>query len=79
MSKNRHDSPFMNFLQEKGKSPEQVAQALGVSPRAVFYWASGQREPRLTIKQIQSLCSLLECSVHELPADFGPPNQSAGT
>ena len=56
----------------KRKSPEEVALALGISPRAVYYWIAGKREPRLTIKQVQDLCALLGCSVHELPPDFGP-------
>ncbi|NDJ16796.1 helix-turn-helix domain-containing protein [Myxacorys almedinensis A] len=72
MSKNRHDSQFMSLLQDKSKTPEDVAKALGVSPRAVYYWTSGNREPRLTIKQVQALCLLLDCSIHELPAYFGP-------
>lgn len=62
----------MTLLQVKKKTPEQVAEALGISPRAVYYWTSGKREPRLTIRQVQALCQLLECSVHELPLDFGP-------
>lgn len=72
MSTNRHASPIMSFIQSRNKSMEDVADALGVSVRAVFYWTSGQREPRFTVKQIQALCTLLECSVHELPPDFGP-------
>lgn len=72
MSTNRHESPFMEFLRNKGKTPEQVADAIGVSPRAVYYWAAGEREPRLTIEQIQALCRFLDCSVHELPSNFGP-------
>ncbi len=75
--KSKHASTFMGLLQEKNKKPEDVAIALGVSPRAVFYWTSGQREPRLTIEQVQSLCTLLGCSVHDLPKDFGPKQTSA--
>jgi DNA-binding Xre family transcriptional regulator len=78
MSENSHHaSAFMGLLQEKKKKPEDVAIALGVSLRAVFYWTSGQREPKLTIQQVQSLCTLLDCSVHELPQDFGPESKSA--
>lgn len=60
----------MSLLKEKRKTPEDVAKALGVSPRAVFYWLSGEREPRLTIDQVKSLCNLLDCSVHDLPSTF---------
>ncbi|MBD2093170.1 helix-turn-helix transcriptional regulator [Microcoleus sp. FACHB-1515] len=61
----------MNLLKDKNKSPEEVAEALGVSPRAVYYWIAGSREPRLTIAQTQALCRLLDCSVYDLPIDFG--------
>ncbi|KAM3112882.1 helix-turn-helix domain-containing protein [Phormidesmis sp. 146-33] len=60
----------MELLREKQKTVEDVAKALGISPRAVYYWTSGTREPRLTIRQTQELCTLLECSVHELPTNF---------
>lgn len=72
MDKNRHDSRFMTLLQMKRKSPEEVAEVLGVTVRAVYFWISGHREPRLTIKQTQDLCTFLDCSVHELPEYFGP-------
>lgn len=78
MSKNRHASQFMSLLILKRKTPEQVAEALEVTPRAVYYWLSGAREPKFTIRQIQALCQLLECSVHELPADFGPEEIEGG-
>lgn len=61
----------------KQKSPEEVAAALGISPRAVYYWIAGTREPRLTIKQVQDLCTLLDCSIHELPPVFGPIKSAA--
>uniref|UniRef100_A0A832H545 XRE family transcriptional regulator n=1 Tax=Oscillatoriales cyanobacterium SpSt-402 TaxID=2282168 RepID=A0A832H545_9CYAN len=77
MVKNRHDSQFMNFLLERGKTPEQLASALGKTERAVYYWFSGDREPRFTIKEVQTLCEFLGCSVHEIPTDFGPQKQSA--
>ena len=72
MDKTRHDSAFMDLLKLKNKTRDDVAKALGISERAVYYWVSGRREPRLTIGQVQALCSLLDCSVHDLPADFGP-------
>jgi len=73
MSTDRHtsESQFMSFLKERNVTPEQVIDVLGVTSRAFFYWTSGQREPRFTIQQVQALCTLLGCSVHELPANFG--------
>jgi transcriptional regulator with XRE-family HTH domain len=76
MDKNRNESEFMDLLKAKNKTREDVARALGISERAVYYWVSGTREPRLTIGQVQALCTLLGCSVHELPSNFGP-KQSA--
>lgn len=70
MSKKRGTSEFMSLLKEKNKTPEQVAESLGISPRAVYYWMAGKREPRFTISQIQTLCLFLNCSVHELPTNF---------
>jgi DNA-binding Xre family transcriptional regulator len=64
------DSPFMRLLREKKKTPEDVSQALHVNVRAVYFWLSGDRTPRFTVEQVQKLCALLDCSVHDLPRDF---------
>jgi transcriptional regulator with XRE-family HTH domain len=69
MGKN-DESPFMHLLKDKGKTPEDVASALNVKVRAVYFWLAGERTPRFTIEQVQKLCSLLDCSVHQLPRDF---------
>lgn len=71
MKRNRNESVFMQLLREKNKTPEDVAAALDISPRAVYYWTAGKREPRFTVKQIQALCKLLDCGVFDLPTDFG--------
>jgi transcriptional regulator with XRE-family HTH domain len=68
----------MSLLEAKNKTPEEVAEALDVSLRAVYYWVSGEREPRLTIVQVQALCKLLDCSVHDLPAKFGRGDRPGG-
>ena len=34
------------LLEEKGMSQKEVADALGVSPVVVFYWANGKSYPR---------------------------------
>lgn len=64
------ESPFMQLLIAKNKTPAQVALALNVNERSVMYWLAGSRTPRLTIEQVQSLCRLLNCSVFDLPVDF---------
>lgn len=60
----------MQLLISKKKTPADVAAALNVNERSVMYWLAGDRVPRLTIEQVQSLCKLLECSVFDLPIDF---------
>ena len=60
----------MQLLASKNKTPADVASALNVKERAVLYWLSGDRTPRLTIAQTQDLCRLLDCSVFDLPVDF---------
>lgn len=70
-----HNSPFMKLLKEKSKTPEEVADAVGVKDRTVYYWLSGHRIPRLTIEQTQKLCTLLDCTIFELPTDFSRPPQ----
>jgi len=65
----------MNFLLEKGKTPEGLANALGRTERSVYYWFSGGREPRFTIREIQLLCRYLDCEVHDLPQNFGPSRE----
>lgn len=69
MGKN-DESLFMQLLKDKGKTPEDVAGALNVKVRAVYFWLAGDRTPRFTVEQVQKLCNLLDCSVHELPRDF---------
>lgn len=64
------ESPFMQLLIAKKKTPAQVAEALDVKERSVLYWLAGDRTPRLTITQVQKLCRLLDCSVFDLPTDF---------
>lgn len=66
------ESPFVAFMSKHGKTIEQIAEATGVTPRAVRFWLSGQREPRLTISQVKGLCLLFRCSVHRLPDHLGP-------
>lgn len=64
------DSPLMKLLTAKKKTPAEMADVLGVHERSVFYWLSGEREPRFTVAQVQALCSFLGCTVYELPVDF---------
>lgn len=49
-----------NHLQKTNKSIEDIAYDLGVEPRTVYYWTSGQRTPNLaTIVKITALQTLV--------------------
>lgn len=63
-------SPLMQLLKEKNKSTVELAEAMNIRERTVFYWLSGQRIPRFTIAEIYTLCDFLGCSFYELPTDF---------
>ena len=63
-------SPLMKLLQEKNKTTADLATALEVRERTIFYWLSGERIPRFTLPQVRALCDFLECSFDELPLDF---------
>lgn len=60
----------MKLLKEKDKSPEDLAEALNVKERTVFYWLSGARVPRFTLFQVRDLCNFFDCTFEELPLDF---------
>ena len=48
-----------NRLQGIDKSIEDIAYDLGVEPRTVYYWTSGQRTPNLaTIVEITNYLSI---------------------
>lgn len=48
-----------NRLQKIHKSIEDIAYDLGVEPRTVYYWTSGQRTPNLaTIVEITNYLSV---------------------
>ncbi len=63
-------SALMQLLKEKGKTTHELAIALDVNERTVFYWLSGDRVPRFTLFQVRDLCDFFSCSFEELPLDF---------
>jgi DNA-binding XRE family transcriptional regulator len=56
--------------EQLGLTQKQVADALGVDPRTVLNWENGHHEPRLTIRQVKSLCQLLGKAIDEIPDNF---------
>lgn len=61
---------FEELLQIRGVTLSEVAETLKVNQRTVYTWLAGSRVPTLTIQQTKNLCTLLICSIHELPSDF---------
>jgi len=72
MSDENEQSTFVNRRKELGLTQEDIAKALGVTPRTVIYWENGHHEPKLTINQIKQLCRLMKWSIEEVPERFGP-------
>ena len=62
----------MKLREKAGLTQEAVAVELGVTDHTIRNWEKGRAEPRLTIRQVKKLCRLLNCSLDELPDDFGP-------
>lgn len=60
-----------------GLTQRQVAEALRVTDQTVSNWEANRFEPRLSIRQMQILCRILQCSLEELPdfADLETPRE----
>jgi len=43
-----------------------IAKALGVTRQTVHNWFSGKTPMRLTLRQVQTLCTTLNMSIEEL-------------
>ena len=54
-------------LRERAKLTQvELARELGVTDHTIRNWEKGRSYPRLTIVEIQTLCSILNCSQDEL-------------
>lgn len=62
--------PFVNRRKALKLTQAQVANAIGLSTRAIQLWEAGTHEPRLTLRQVVALCDLMQCSPADLAADF---------
>jgi DNA-binding XRE family transcriptional regulator len=61
---------LVNMRKALGLTQEDVATALGVTPRTIINWENGHHEPKLTIKQTKALCRLLNVSIEQIPDSF---------
>jgi transcriptional regulator with XRE-family HTH domain len=59
-------------LRELGLTYKDFADAAGVSERAVAYWFSYEREPKMTFAQVASVCDLLQWTAQQLAAAYEP-------
>ncbi|MBD2099460.1 helix-turn-helix transcriptional regulator [Leptolyngbya sp. FACHB-261] len=66
-------SPLARLRAIQQLTQRELAQALGVTDDTVANWEKGRAIPRLTIRQVRILLKVLECTIDELPDDFGPP------
>jgi DNA-binding transcriptional regulator YiaG len=65
------ESALVRLRRSRNLTQKQIADALGVTVQTVSNWEVGRVEPKLTIRQFKVLLKILECSVDELPDDFG--------
>ena len=49
---------------------KQISEAIGISPRSISKWEQGHHMPKLNPVQFSTLCTMLNCSIHELASDF---------
>ncbi|NER84071.1 MAG: helix-turn-helix transcriptional regulator [Leptolyngbya sp. SIO1D8] len=68
---------FVERRKRKKLTQRQVADAVGVDPRTVQRWESGETLPELTLPQVSAFCHLFECSVDDLVRDFYPETVKA--
>ncbi|NJN88515.1 MAG: helix-turn-helix transcriptional regulator [Leptolyngbyaceae cyanobacterium SL_7_1] len=67
---------FTRMRKDLGLTQEDVADALNVTTRTVINWERGHHEPRLTIRQVKALCTLLRVSLDQIPDDFPNGNNA---
>jgi DNA-binding XRE family transcriptional regulator len=70
MSESEQTRWLVQMRAELGLTQEDVAQALGVTPRTVLNWEQGHNKPKLSIRQVKALCALFGVQLSELPNNF---------
>lgn len=82
---NRKAVNVINRLEELQLTRKNLADAAGVSERAVYHWLTYAREPRLTFGQVAKICDLLQWSARELADAYatddviGPSDESGAS
>ncbi|AFY91975.1 MULTISPECIES: helix-turn-helix transcriptional regulator [Chamaesiphon] len=57
---------IVSLRKQHNLSQRDIAYALGITDQTVSNWEQGRSEPRLTIRQVVLLCSILNCSLADL-------------
>lgn len=63
-------SPLELLREQAGKTQEEVAEALGVTDHTYRNWVKGRAIAKLTVRQIKTLCRVLNTPLEEMPDDF---------
>ena len=68
---NKDPAYFQSLLDQTGLSRREVARSMGVSVRAIDYWASGQRKFSYPVQfTLESLVAAMTCElVSDIPDD----------
>ena len=66
---------LLNRLEELDITRKALAEAAGVSERAVYHWLRYEKEPKLTFLQVASLCNLLRWSIQDLAVAYYPADE----
>ena len=69
----KKESPLKKRREELGMTQRDVAVAIDVSVQTMSNWETGRYgEAKLTLSQIKALCQVLNWTIEDLPASFGP-------
>jgi len=60
------DNLLVQIRKKCNLTQKQVADSICITDQTVSNWETGRSEPKLTPKQILSLCKILQCSLEEL-------------
>lgn len=61
---------LVNLRQRAGVTQEELAKALKVTSHTIRNWEKGRAEPELQIWQVKMMCTILGCTLDELPDRF---------
>ena len=70
MSKKRKVPKVEALRRRADITQEGLANALGITDHTYRNWIKGRSEPTMSVRQMKRLCSLLGCSLDDLPDDF---------